>query len=112
MSRNHPTTADTAPVTLSRRRHCRTLRQPVMAGLDPAIHPLRKKLLRRTMDPRVRPAGDGKDCSPSWSINRDPSPLDQMQPALLRLRQIGRNVLGRGWSRFGAQSRKGLLDLG
>jgi hypothetical protein len=30
----------------------------VIAGLDPAIHPLRKKLLRRTMDPRVKPAGD------------------------------------------------------
>src|SRR5262249_19137157 len=30
----------------------------VIAGLDPAIYPLRKKLLRRTMDPRVKPAGD------------------------------------------------------
>src|SRR5262249_7191897 len=26
---------------------------------DPAIHPLRKKFLRRMMDPRVKPAGDG-----------------------------------------------------
>jgi hypothetical protein len=31
----------------------------VIAGLDPAIHPVRKKFLRRTMDPRVKPAGDG-----------------------------------------------------
>src|SRR5262245_48164060 len=46
------------------------------------------------------------------SIYRDPSRLDQTRPALLRLCQVGRNVLGRGWSRFVAQSRKGLLDLG
>jgi hypothetical protein len=32
----------------------------VIAGLDPAIHPVRKKFLRRTMDPRVKPAGDGR----------------------------------------------------
>src|SRR5262245_2626199 len=32
--------------------------QSVMAGLDPAIHPLGKKFLRRMMDPRVKPAGD------------------------------------------------------
>ena len=31
----------------------------VIAGLDPAIHPLRKRFLRGTMDPRVKPAGDG-----------------------------------------------------
>ena len=30
----------------------------VIAGLDPAIHPLRKKFLRGMMDPRVKPAGD------------------------------------------------------
>src|SRR5215472_1393367 len=35
------------------------LTQSVIAGLDPAIHPLRKKFLRRMMDPRVKPAGDG-----------------------------------------------------
>jgi hypothetical protein len=29
-----------------------------MAGLDPAIHLLRKDFLRRMMDPRVKPAGD------------------------------------------------------
>src|SRR5438552_844746 len=46
------------------------------------------------------------------SIDRDASPLDQTRPALLRLCQIGRNLLGRGWSRFGAQCRKRLLDLG
>jgi hypothetical protein len=30
----------------------------VIAGLDPAIHLLRKEFLRRKMDPRVKPAGD------------------------------------------------------
>src|SRR5580704_9101634 len=30
----------------------------VIAGLDPAIHPLRKKLDAKMMDPRVKPAGD------------------------------------------------------
>src|SRR2546426_11931809 len=31
---------------------------PVIAGLDPAIHPLRKMLLTKKMDPRAKPAGD------------------------------------------------------
>jgi hypothetical protein len=31
----------------------------VIAGLDPAIHPLRKKALCEGTDPRVKPAGDG-----------------------------------------------------
>jgi hypothetical protein len=31
----------------------------VIAGLDPAIHCLRKTFFRRMMDPRVKPAGDG-----------------------------------------------------
>src|SRR6516164_1043992 len=31
----------------------------VIAGLDPAIHPVRKKVLTKRMDPRVKPAGDG-----------------------------------------------------
>jgi hypothetical protein len=31
---------------------------PVIAGLDPAIHPLRKKALCEEIDPRVKPAGD------------------------------------------------------
>src|SRR5262249_55509202 len=30
----------------------------VIAGLDPAIHPLRRNFLRRKRDPRVKPAGD------------------------------------------------------
>jgi hypothetical protein len=30
----------------------------VIAGLDPAIHPLRKKGLTKMIDPRVKPAGD------------------------------------------------------
>jgi hypothetical protein len=35
----------------------------VIAGLDPAIHPHVSK-----MDPRVKPAGDGKNCreAPIW----------------------------------------------
>src|SRR5262245_16413281 len=32
----------------------------VIAGLDPAIHPVRKKVLTKRMDPRVKPAGDGR----------------------------------------------------
>jgi hypothetical protein len=32
----------------------------VIAGLDPAIHPASKKLLAKRMDPRVKPAGDGR----------------------------------------------------
>jgi len=35
----------------------------VIAGLDPAIHPLRKRVLAKKMDPRVKPAGDGRGCS-------------------------------------------------
>jgi hypothetical protein len=31
----------------------------VVAGLDPAIHLLAK---RKRMDPRVKPAGDRRDC--------------------------------------------------
>jgi hypothetical protein len=30
----------------------------VIAGRDPAIHPLRKKVFTKKMDPRVKPAGD------------------------------------------------------
>jgi hypothetical protein len=30
----------------------------VIAGLDPAIHPLRKEVVTKRMDPRVKPAGD------------------------------------------------------
>jgi hypothetical protein len=32
----------------------------VIAGLDPAIHRLRKKVFTKRMDPRVKPAGDGR----------------------------------------------------
>ena len=35
----------------------------VIAGLDPAIHLLlRKKRLAKKMDPRVKPAGDAREC--------------------------------------------------
>jgi hypothetical protein len=37
------------------RRECR---QAVIAGLDPAIHLLLKKLLRRTMDARIKSGHD------------------------------------------------------
>jgi hypothetical protein len=30
----------------------------VIAELDPAIHPVRKRVLTKRMDPRVKPAGD------------------------------------------------------
>jgi hypothetical protein len=30
----------------------------VIAGPDPAIHPVREKVLTKKMDPRVKPAGD------------------------------------------------------
>jgi hypothetical protein len=33
----------------------------VIAGLDPAIHPLRKKVFTKAMDPRVKPAGDEEE---------------------------------------------------
>src|SRR6266568_9569997 len=42
----------------------------VMAGLDPAIHLLRKELLRETMDPRVKPAGDERTCPSTQQIAR------------------------------------------
>jgi hypothetical protein len=48
----------------------------VIAGLDPAIHPFRKK-----MDPRVKPAGDGESGS-----NRSESVLE---PTALRSRLVG-----------------------
>jgi hypothetical protein len=34
----------------------------VIAGLDPAIHPLRKSLAKK-MDPRVKPGGDALECA-------------------------------------------------
>src|SRR5262245_58037500 len=51
----------------ARARHFRALpvvfAHLVIAGLDPAIHPLRRKSLRRMMDPRVKPAGDACVCA-------------------------------------------------
>jgi hypothetical protein len=44
---------------VQRERVRRRMAALVIAGLDPAIHLLRKKFLRRVMDPRVKPAGDG-----------------------------------------------------
>jgi hypothetical protein len=34
---------------------------PVIAGLDPAIHPLRKIFLRRSMDARIKSGHDDDD---------------------------------------------------
>src|SRR6266436_4466162 len=39
-----------------------------MAGLDPAIHPLREKFSRKMMDPRVKPGGDA--CGPTPASRR------------------------------------------
>jgi hypothetical protein len=36
-------------------------KMPVIAGLDPVIHPLRKNVLAKRMDPRVKPAGDSEN---------------------------------------------------
>jgi hypothetical protein len=54
-----------------------------MAGLDPAIHPLRKNVLRKLMDTRVKPAYDeyvprhylihpvaSADASSGWPLRR------------------------------------------
>src|SRR5262245_32239076 len=64
-----------APTSRRRLRRARAMGRAVMqmraaiavviAGLDPAIHPLRKKFLRRTMDPRVKPTGDGRFAWPA-----------------------------------------------
>src|SRR5262249_37641798 len=43
----------------------------VIAGLDPAIHSLRKKFLRRMMDPRVKPAGDACGCGMLHQADRN-----------------------------------------
>src|SRR5262249_39753973 len=42
----------------------------VIAGLDPAIHPVRKKVLTKRMDPRVKRAGDGKWCGARRPLTR------------------------------------------
>jgi hypothetical protein len=36
----------------------------VIAGLDPAIHLVRKRVSTKRMDPRVKPAGDGELAAP------------------------------------------------
>src|SRR5215510_15917953 len=61
----------------------------VVAGLDPAIHPLRKTFLRRMMDPRVKPAGDGEGQGRNCVI----AGLD---PAIHPLRE---KLLRRRWTR-------------
>src|SRR6516162_97525 len=70
---------------------------------DPAIHPLREKFLRKTMEPRVKPAGDGVstasvsyDCgfhsrarfcaSASWSDDISPATVSRFLTAAVRLR--------------------------
>jgi hypothetical protein len=45
-------------------RHAGEAPPIVMAGLDPAIHLLRKVLAKK-MDPRVKPAGDQRGCMPA-----------------------------------------------
>jgi hypothetical protein len=42
----------------------------VIAGLDPAIHLLRKSILRGSedMDPRVKPAGDAREWASAESM--------------------------------------------
>jgi len=47
-------------------RQPREARPTVIAGLDPAIHPLTKmpSSLAKKMDPRVKPAGDGEGLQP------------------------------------------------
>jgi hypothetical protein len=40
---------------------CRRYLSSVIAGLDP-IHPLRDMHLAKSMDPRVKPAGDIGEC--------------------------------------------------
>jgi hypothetical protein len=42
----------------------------VVAGLDPAIHLLRKNFLQRWMDARVKPGHDGWVCSHTTISNR------------------------------------------
>ena len=39
-------------------QNARATTSPVIAGLDPAIHPLRMKPYAKKMDPRVKPGGD------------------------------------------------------
>ena len=53
----------------------------VIAGLDPAIHPLRKKGLTKGMDPRVKPAGDERRGGAWLPLTRlAPSALATLSP--------------------------------
>src|SRR5215470_17728946 len=53
----------------------------VIAGLDPAIHPVRKKVLTKRMDPRVKPAGDGRLRGARLPLTRlAPSALATLSP--------------------------------
>src|SRR5262249_51874484 len=82
----------------------------VIAGLDPAIHPLREKFLRRTMDLRVKPAGDAAprryDCgfhsrprfcaSASWSDDISPATVSRfLTAARLRASLVGKRAAAR-----------------
>src|SRR5215472_4089803 len=64
----------------------------VIAGLDPAIHPVRKKVLTKRMDPRVKPAGDGGFVSraaphPALAALGPPSPRCRGAREIHRVRQ-------------------------
>ena len=75
-------------------------RQPVMRGLDPRIHLLRKMFLRRRMDCRVKPGNESGvcACAPRSATNkctkRPPTPLPCFLPVLYRER-CNSNVSGR-----------------
>ena len=55
---------------------------PVIAGLDPAIYPFRKKPFAKRMDPRVKPAGDGFEWS-NLRLELD-VPIEIVGPALVQ----------------------------
>jgi hypothetical protein len=56
----------------------------VIAGLDPAIHLLRKTPLAKRMDPRVKPAGDTGEWMSAVSIPPGPALVDQPELGLSR----------------------------
>ena len=66
ISKNKPPVRVTAPVPLhmvERLKACgwtAKINSFVIAGLDPAIHLAPKKFFQKKMDPRVKPAGDGR----------------------------------------------------
>jgi hypothetical protein len=51
----------------------------VIAGLDPAIHLLRKILLAKRMDPRVKPAGDAREWVDAESIRTGAAELGSLR---------------------------------